>query len=155
MDYDPQWSSLCQFTDGKWKPVPQKAPVNFDGLANALETTIHPDITAYYSAFWSGTIETESEEGQVSLIQLWNQNDFDRLVENLIGHALMKRRSKHPLTVFFATAEPDTELFLSIDNENGHVLLEEPGRAPLRQVDENLATFLNRLTPVPTPSGTY
>lgn len=120
-----------------------------------METTIHPDITAYYNAFWSGTIETESEEGQVSLIQLWNEKDFDRLVENLIGHALMKRRSKHPLTVFFATAEPNTELFLSIDNENGHVLLEEPGRAPLRQVDEDLVTFLNRLTPVPTPPEIY
>ena len=154
-DYDPQWPSQCQSAEGKWKPVPQQNPVNLGGLANALDTVIHPDICVYYSTFWSGSIETESEEGHVSLIQLWNQDDFNRLIENLVGHALMKRRSGHPLTIFFATAEPNTELFLSVDNENGHVLLEEPGRPPLRIVDESMATFLNRLTPVSTLPSIY
>ncbi len=120
--------------------------MDFRGLANALECPIHPDICTYYGSYWSGSIEAESSEGHVSLIQLWNPEDFDRLIENLIGHALMKQKSRHPFTVFFATTEADSELFLSVENQTGRVFLEEPGKAPLRCVDEDLATFLDRLT---------
>lgn len=129
--------------------------MSFQGLSNALEIAIHPDIQAYYGSFWCGSIEAESEEGHVSLIQLWNPDDFDRLIQNLIGHALMKRRSKQPFTVFIANTEADSELFLSIDNDSGAILLEEPGKPPLRQVEDNLVAFLNRLTPVLQPPDIY
>ncbi|MDA0789075.1 MAG: SecY-interacting protein Syd [Proteobacteria bacterium] len=150
--FDEDWRSaaeLDRFIEGQscWRPVRQSDPVDFSGLANALEQPIHPDIIDYYGSFWSGTIETESAEGQVSLIQLWNPDDFDRLIENLIGHALMKRRQKQPFTTFFANTGADSQLFLSVDNQTGQVLLEEPGKPPLRAVQDNLANFLNRLTP--------
>lgn len=140
--------SPCVDDNRQWRPVPQSTPVDFRGLANALETEIHPDICTFYSSFWSGSLETTSQEGHVSLIQMWNQGDFDRLIENFIGHALMKRQQKLPLTLFFATTEPDSELFLSLDNATGEVLLEEPARPPKKIVDNDLSTFLNRLTPV-------
>ncbi len=158
-EYDQEWRSPCELPafENKnrtqapelvaWRPVPQTPPVNFSGLENALETTIHPDIVEYFSSFWSSTIEAKSIEGHASLIQLWNQGDFDRLVENFIGHALAKRQLKEPLTLFIATTEADSEYFLSINNATGAVLLEEPGRPPLRQVEDSLETFLRRLTP--------
>lgn len=158
-EYDQEWHSPCELPafENKnrtqapelvaWRPVPQTPPVNFSGLENALETTIHPDIVEYFSSFWSSTIEAKSIEGHASLIQLWNQGDFDRLVENFIGHALAKRQLKEPLTLFIATTEADSEYFLSINNATGAVLLEEPGRPPLRQVEDSLETFLRRLTP--------
>jgi SecY interacting protein Syd len=149
--YDAEWRSPSeQFQSGlvtHWHPVPQETPVNFDGLANAVEAPIHPDIQAYYGSYWSGTLEANSDEGQVSLIQLWNTEDFDRLIANLIGHALMKMKAGLPFTVFFANTDPDTEYFLSIENESGQILLEEPGKPPLRVVDEDIHTFLGRLTP--------
>ena len=129
--------------------------MNFTGLSNALETEIHPDICRYFDSFWSGSIETTSQEGHVSLIQLWNLDDFNRLIKNLLGHAMAKKRQKHPLTIFFATTEWDSELFLSIENSSGQVLLEEPGQEPLQKVDDNLTTFLARLTPVISPPGIY
>ena len=158
-EYDSEWRSLCELptsvktnaTDNAnlvaWKPVTQTPVVDFSGLENALETTIHPDLVEYFSSFWSSTIETKSIEGHASLIQLWNQDDFDRLIENFIGHSLAKRKLKQPLTLFFATTETDSEYFLSVDNVTGAVLLEEPGRPPLKQVEENLLTFLQRLSP--------
>ncbi|MDG0999555.1 MAG: SecY-interacting protein Syd [Pseudomonadales bacterium] len=158
-EYDQEWRSPCELPafENKnrtqapelvaWRPVPQTPPVDFSGLENALETTIHPDIVEYFSSFWSSTIEAKSIEGHASLIQLWNQGDFDRLVENFIGHALAKRQLKEPLTLFIATTEADSEYFLSINNATGAVLLEEPGRPPLRQVEDSLETFLRRLTP--------
>jgi len=158
-EYDAEWRSLCELPAFEnrnrtqaseliaWRPVPQTPKVDFSGLENALGTTIHPDIVEYFSSFWSSTIEGKSIEGHASLIQLWNQADFDRLIENFIGHALAKRQLKEPLTLFIATTEADSEYFLSINNSTGAVLLEEPGRPPLRQVEDNLETFLRRLTP--------
>jgi len=160
-EYDPRWRSECELDEApqsgisRWRPVPQRQPVDFRGLASALEQPIHPDICAWYGSFWSGGFEAKSLEGHVSLIQLWNREDFDRLVENLIGHALAKRRVKQPFTAFFATTEPESELFLSIDNESGKVLLEEPGKPPLKEVDESLARFLDRLTPLNLNPGIY
>jgi SecY interacting protein Syd len=68
-------------------------------------------------------------------------------VENLIGHALAKRRARAPFTVFFACTEPDSELFLSVDNATGEVMLEAPGAKPLRTVAPSLTVFLRGLVP--------
>jgi SecY interacting protein Syd len=157
--FDPDWRSDCevgqQESDTLWRPLAQQPPVDFSGLANAVDAPIHPDISAYYGCFWAGTLESSSQEGHVSLIQLWNREDFDRLIGNLVGHFMAKKRSRQPLTVFFANTEPDSELFLSIDNESGQVLLEEPAKPPLRVVEKDLASFLGRLSPVLTEAGIY
>ncbi|MFT7218946.1 MAG: SecY interacting protein Syd [Candidatus Azotimanducaceae bacterium] len=149
--YDPDWRSPCEQYQDKdltfWRPETQSSPVTFSGLAHALELDIHPDITRYYSAYWSGALQATSDEGPVSLIQLWNDEDFERLIANLIGHAMAKQKKKQAFTVFFANTEPDSEMFLSIDNTSGAVLLEEAGKAPLREVESDISTFLERLKP--------
>ncbi len=157
--YDPEWRSPCEYgapfrnAQGEqrilWRPFKRSEPGYQDlaGLERALELSLHPDIKTYYGAYWSGGLEAEAPEGHVSLILLWNEEDAARLVENLIGHALAKRQSRSPFTVFFACTEPDAEEFLSIDNETGQVLLEKPGRKPLRVVAENLGQFLQTLVP--------
>lgn len=157
--FDPEWRSDCEFRqEGErtyWQPTLQETSVDFSGLANAVGQPIHPDISAYYGSYWAGPLEATSHEGHVSLIQLWNQEDFDRLIANLIGHLMAKQRLKKPFTVFIANTDPDTELFLSIDNESGKVLLEEPGKPVVRVVDKDIATFLNRLSPVVHVPGIY
>ena len=148
--FDPDWRSPCELRQDTdftwWRPVKQTEPINFAGLENALECEIHADIKSWYGSYWSGTLEADSKEGPVSLIQLWNPEDFDRLVANLIGHALAKQRRKEDFSVFFANTDPDSELFLSMDNLSGAVLLEEPGHA-LRQVETDISSFLQRLAP--------
>ena len=155
--FDPEWRSPCEIDHSEgvtfWRPLSQQPAVSFDGLAHALELSIHPDIAAYYSSYWSGSLEASSEEGPVSLIQLWNPEDFDRLIANLIGHALNQRRTRNPFSVFFATTDPESELFLSIRNDTGVILLEEPGRKVLREVESDINTFLSRLIPeIRTPA---
>ena len=149
--FDPEWRSACEVRQSNnetfWRPVGQSPKVDFSGLANTVEASIHPDVISYYCSYWSGTLEADSHQGRVSLIQLWNHNDFERLIENLVGHALNKIRAKCPYTVFFATTEPESELFLSIDNASGVVLLEEPGKTPIREVESDISTFLNHLEP--------
>ena len=144
-DSDPQWESQAEFSAGRWWPVPQHPRVNFEGLEHALELKLHPDAVAWYSQWWAGGLDASAEEGEVHLIQLWNPEDFDGLISNLIGHALNKRRSDAQFTVFFATTEEDSELFLSIDNDSGAVVLEAPMDPPFREVAPDLASFLARL----------
>ncbi len=155
--FDPQWRSPCEteepFTsaDGvqlvSWRPTRRAFADDFAGLERALEAPIHADIKAYYGAFWSGGLEATADDGHVSLILLWNPSDAERLVENLIGHALAKRRARTPFTVFFACTEPESELFLSVDNATGAVVLEAPGAKPLRTVAPSLTVFLRGLVP--------
>lgn len=158
--HDPDWRSPCEYgepfagPDGEprilWRPVRRQVPADdLAGLERALETPLHADIKDYYGTYWSGGLEATAPEGHVSLILLWNAADADRLVENLIGHALAKRQARSPFTVFFACTEPDADTFLSIDNATGRIVLEEPGRAPLRTVADNLEAFLDTLVPAP------
>ena len=157
--FDPEWRSLSethQTADRTyWRPAVQNEPVDFSGLANAVGEPIHPDICAFYGSYWAGILEATSSEGHLSLIQLWNQEDFDRLIANLIGHYMAKQRVKQPYTVFFANTELDSEFFLSIDNKTGKILLEEPGKPPVREIESDIATFLDRLTPVKGDPGIY
>lgn len=159
--FDPQWRSPCEngepFTDASgvtrvpWQPLARHVATqeDFAGLENALELNIHQDIKDYYGSYWSGGLEADAPQGPVSLILLWNAEDGERLVENLIGHALAKRRSRSGFSVFFACTAPDSELFLSVDNSSGEVLLEKPGYKPLEVVSASLAEFLGTLTPAP------
>lgn len=156
-EHDPAWPSECLVdepnTDGmvQWKPRERNVAADFSGLERALDVEIHPDLKAFYGSYWGGTMELEAEEGGLTLIQIWNEDDFDRLVENILGHAMAKQRVDAPLTVFIASAD-EGELMLSVDNESGRVVLEEPGSHPIREVSPSLAEFLDRLHPV-TGSG--
>lgn len=155
--FDPHWRSPCEVGDPfpgpdgvdvvRWRPVGRRYASDFSGLENALELTVHPDIKDYYGAYWSGGLEAAAPDGHVSLILLWNGADAERLVENLIGHAMAKQRARASFSVFFACTEEDSELFLSVENETGRVLLERPGYRPIRTVAESLKEFLGGLTP--------
>ncbi len=160
--FDPDWRSACEVgepfeTDAgtviAWRPVPRhpdSVAEDFTPLERALELTIHPDIKAYWGAYWAAGLEAEAADGHVSLLFPWNPEDLERLNENLIGHALSKKVAKgHTMTVFFACTEPDSELFLSVDNDSGAVLLEKPGFKPIRQVAPDLAGFISTLVPAP------
>ncbi len=159
--FDPNWRSPCEIgepmdsDDGPligWQPLRRhqdSVADDFAPLERALEITIHPDIKAYYGAYWAAGLEAEAVDGHASLLFLWNLDDVARLNENLIGHALARQRAKSPMSVFFACTDTDSELFLSVDNDSGAILLEKPGYKPIRQVADNLSTFLETLVPRP------
>ena len=157
-EYDSTWRSPCeigspvelaQVTAIEWRPQLRQNADDFSGLENAFETEIHPSIKDYYGSYWSGGLEATCNEGHVSLMFLWNDEDRDRLRDNIIGHALAQKRSRSPLSIFFACTEPASAYFLAVNNTTGAVQLELPGRKPLRTVDSSLDEFLNRLTPAP------
>lgn len=160
--YESEWQSVCytrdnldSLTDGDrvtWRPTKQTEELSmFNRLGEALEVEIHPDLVEFYSRYWSDPLPAKSEDGELSLLQVWNNDDLERLRSNLIGHALATRKQKRPLTFFFACTEPDGDYFLSIDNESGEILLEQPGKKPLRKLADNLADYIDTLEPLMIP----
>lgn len=157
IQYDPDWPSECYLhtttnlqagEHTQWQPVAQQSSNDmFLRLEEALEERIHPDLATFYTSYWSDPLPATCEHGDLSLIQVWNEEDMERLRGNLIGHALSKRDQKRPLTFFIACPEPDDNYFISIDNFSGEIWLERPGKPPIRKLADNLAEFLSTLTP--------
>ncbi|TVQ68133.1 MAG: SecY-interacting protein [Oceanospirillales bacterium] len=156
LPYDKEWPSQCWQNEADegvltlWKPVPQTETIDmFERLSQALETEIHPDIADFYSVYWSDPLPAKAPQGELSLLQAWNPEDIERLRANLIGHALEKRRRKLPLTLFFAVTLPDGNLIISLDNADGSIWLESPGKPPHQRLANSLADFINQLEPIP------
>ena len=151
--HNPEWISPCQVGEPNaqgmiyWQPVERTISADFSGVERALETEIHPDIKSFYGSFWCEVLDAEAEEGGFTLIQVWNPDDFDRLCENILGHAFAKQRINAPLTIFFACTDED-DLILSVENDTGKVVLEHPGQLPIREVAASLPEFLNRVEAV-------
>lgn len=157
-EFDAEWPSPCEqgthWVDDqgvariRWQPQQRQAPyLDFANLEAALEFPLHEDIKTHYGRYWAANIEAHAEEGDLTLLYLWNQTDVDRLIENLIGHAVACRNNRTPFAVFFAVAEPDSDYFLTINNTSGAVQLEAPGKKPLRTLAPDLATFMAGLQP--------
>ena len=152
VEYDNDWPSDCYTASGDtgdtvtWQPVKRSGVVNFNDLEKALDMEIHQDVISYYSAYWSGNLSAETNKGYLQLLQPWNQHDFERLQQNLVGHILMKRRLKQPETLFIALTDED-DFILTVDNHSGGVMLEQVGLLPKELVADNLAVFIQSLQP--------
>lgn len=157
-EYDPTWRSPCEigtpkpfdsYTAVPWRPTRRNTSDDFSQFEQAVETIVHPSIKQYFGAYWSGCLEATSVHGPVSLIFLWNDEDRERLLENLIGHALTQKRYRLDFSIFFACTTPDSRLFLAVNNATGAVQLERPAYKAEKIVAPSLAEFLGELTPAP------
>lgn len=152
IEFDSQWPSLCYCQEKKdgdlvaWKPMLREVPGLFTGLEAGLEMIIHPDIIAYYGRYWSDNLNAQAEQGKLQLLQAWNEQDYQRLQQNIVGHILMKRRLQQAETIFFALTDEE-DFVLSIDNASGQVVLEQVGLVPQETLAPNLASFLETLEP--------
>lgn len=155
LPFDEQWLSPCWLNEAEhaqltqWKPVKQhQASSVFRRIEQALNLNIHPDVCSYYLSYWSEHMPARANQGDLTLLQVWNPEDLERLRGNLIGHALDKIRRKHPLTFFLATTHSDSDLIISLHNETGQVWLEAPGKKPHEKLADSLADFLSTLQPI-------
>ena len=152
VEYDKDWPSDCYTAIGNsgdrvtWQPVKRAEVSNFDDLEKALDMKIHSDVISYYSAYWSDNLNAQTNKGNLQLLQAWNQDDFERLQQNLVGHILMKRRLKQPETLFIALTDED-DFILTVNNASGEVMLEQVGLIPKEVIAPNLAAFIQSLQP--------
>ncbi|WP_371192577.1 SecY-interacting protein [Glaciecola sp. SC05] len=156
-EYDSAWPSPClqgsleQLTDGgdcAWRPSLNKEPASLADLASALEIHIPNEFEALFCRYYSLDLHASHPRGPVTLLQVWNSEDYDRLQKNLIAHVLMKRRLKLPDTLFFALTDQD-DLVISLDIATQNVILEPVGKPATETLSENLVEFIAALRPVP------
>ena len=152
VEKDELWLSPCIQEDVDEKQVAWQAvnmpsnELNFSNVESALEITLHEDIKQYFTSIFSETLDANCTEGDLSLLFAWNEEDFSRLQENMIGHILMKRRLKQDITLFFAVTDEE-DIIISIDNETGEVCVEHVGCKPHKKLANSLAEFVQQLTP--------
>lgn len=151
--HEPDWPSTCQQGDAflseqmvdsiYWQPIQREQNNDLSGLEKALNIEIRQDIQSFFCRYWSEQIETIFQQGNLTLLFVWNKADMDRLIENQIGHALGKLRNKQTLTFFIACT--DSDYIISVENDSGQVVLERPGYPVERILAPDLTQFLNEL----------
>lgn len=165
--HDEEWPSPCELPHNDsdaaknylstgevcWQPIPMsnskeiELPLNFDNVESALEFTLHTDIKKYFTTLFSESLDANCEEGNLSLLFAWNEADFQRLQENIIGHILMRRRLKQTETIFFAVTDEE-DMIISLDNQSGSVWVERVGCKPHKQLATSLIEFISELKPL-------
>jgi SecY interacting protein Syd len=161
VNFEPPWPSPCNVTNDEhlecekndedqsdlsyWKPTSRINLDIFDELEKALELSFRDDFKQFYGSFWSNGICVEREDINFSLIQIWNEEDQEKLKENILGHAFAKLKSKQPLTYFIGCTFGDD--VICIDHESGAIILEKPGRKTHKVLAPSLEVFLLSLSP--------
>ncbi|WP_119968759.1 SecY-interacting protein [Shewanella japonica] len=133
-----------------WKAVKRKSNSDFSNVEHALDIKLHQDINAFYGEFFSAPLFFDSKWGEGELLQVWNQQDFESLQQNVIGHLMMKKKLKQAPT-WFVGVLGDGEQMITVDNEDGSVWIEIPGDRPKDKLADSLAEFIDALTPRVTP----
>ena len=150
--FDAEWVSPCQVGDIieqqiTWKALVRDKKVTLNNIEEALEVTLHPSIEDLFCSAYSEHITCEFEGHPIELIQVWNEQDFLILQENMIAHFMMQKRLKKPASMFIATCSDEMQV-ISILNETGQIQLETLGKKQESVLAESLADFLSKLTPV-------
>ena len=156
--FDKEWDSSCFQKEGladildeqeiEWRPYLRAQTASLQNLEEALEITIPVDLQQLFCRYYSHDLNAQTEHGNLTLLQAWNEEDFDRLQKNLIAHVLMKRRLKQDDTLFFALTDEE-DYILSVVLKTGAVMLEKVGKEPHREIAANLSDFIAQLKPLP------
>ncbi|MGJ8581192.1 MAG: SecY-interacting protein [Psychromonas sp.] len=150
--FDKGWLSPCQVGEVvgdkmTWQAQSRTEKVNLKNIEEALEIKLHPAIEALFCTHYSDHLLCEFDGHPIELIQVWNDQDFLGLQENMIAHFMMQKRLKKPASMFIATCSDEMQV-ISILNETGQVQLETLGKKQEAVLAESLAEFLAALTPL-------
>lgn len=134
-----------------WLPQPFTLEKKLNGVEKAMEIELQDGAHYFYTSQFAGDMKARFHNSaldlELELVQVWSEDDFTRLQENLIGHLLTQKRLKLAPTVFLATLPSEFEM-ITLCNLTGEVLLETFGSKKRESLAPNLADFLQQLHPV-------
>ncbi|WP_354623769.1 SecY-interacting protein [Psychromonas sp. MME2] len=152
LPFDEQWRSPCEVGEEQngyisWAAVKRDTNTDLHNIEEALGIELHPTISVFFCSVYAGELPCTFDGHPIQLIQVWNEEDFRLLQENMIAHFMMQKRLKKPASMFIASCSDEMQI-ISILNETGQVQLETLGKGQEAVLAENLADFLAQLTPV-------
>ncbi|WP_434527002.1 SecY-interacting protein [Photorhabdus asymbiotica] len=130
-----------------WLPRPFPSEDKLNKVEVALDIQLQPAIHDFYTSQLAGDMTAMFEGQQLSLIQVWSEEDFIRLQENLIGHLVTQKRLRLSPTAFIATVDSDMSI-ISLCNLTGEVILERFGSNKRTLLFTDLIGFLSAIKPV-------
>lgn len=130
-----------------WLPQPFGAEASLANVERALDISLREEVCAYFTSQLAGDMAARCGELELCLIQVWSEEDFIRLQENLIGHLVTQRRLKLSPTMFIATTNSEMDM-VSLCNLTGEVVLEHFGTQKRETLADSLEDFLLCLTPM-------
>jgi hypothetical protein len=148
VEYDPEWDSPCRAAEPDlenhitWRPVAMPTPTDLRTIDRALGGPIHPDAATFYSSFFAGPVVGTHSGHAVSLMTVWNTEDLERRLHGILEHVGVQLREGLAPTI--PIANTDSDVFFSLDNDTGAVVLQDFGRTDV-VVADSLAAFLGAL----------
>ncbi|GGB62338.1 SecY-interacting protein [Shewanella inventionis] len=133
-----------------WQPMKREVLADFSNVEHALNIQLHPDIHAFYGQYFSAPLQFTASFGDGELLQVWNQDDFENLQQNVIGHLIMKQKLKQPATWFIGVLGEGDEM-LTVNNDDGSVWIEIPDEKQGTKLAESLSEFLQIISPMIKP----
>lgn len=130
-----------------WLPQPFVGTDKLEKVEKAMGIIIRPELHDYFTTQYAGDMQVRFREVDFSLIQVWSEEDFIRLQENIIGHLVTQKRLKLTPTLFIGTTNSENEI-ISVCNVSGDVILETFGKKKREVLSENLSLFLSELVAV-------
>lgn len=158
IEFDRDWVSPCLVIEKgvqldalengaqlRWIMQPRTA-ASLANLNEALELIVPPALSDFYCSCFAHHLEVYFAGKNLTLLQIWNEEDFHQLQENIIGHVLMKRRLRQRDTIFIGFTEDDEEI-IAVDVVSQAVVVERLGKEWEVELAPDLPTFIDQLIP--------